>query len=483
MRLKIHSYSILFLAALFLAACTKKLDLRPETSLDTDKALTGEANLRLATSGNYSLLNNFNYITSYFHLTESPTDNVEATSVFDPGGTRQFAAYSFDHFVTMANPLAVYTNAYILIRGVNNVIVSIPDDAAPALLQLKGENLFLRAIAYQSLVKLFGRPYAQDNGSHSGVVIVDKPGPTLERPAKRQTVKEVYDFMISDLLKAEALMTVDNNNNALGSKYAAQAMLSSLYLNMGNNAKSIEYADKVIGATGKFTLVQDNAYKNYFSTNHSADKETLFCIKNLDGTGSGFFYYNQSYTVEKFAAVSKPLWDLLNEGNGDLRKNFYKALKTADGETWNFTTKFVQNPNVNTTEKVSSPAIYRLAEMYLNRAEANAKLGNGQLALDDVNTIRRRAGLTGMDLYAIGSLRGRSSILQVVLDERRLEFAFEGGLRRDDLLRNNLPMIRTYGKPGIPGTNLTVQPTDLRVVYFLPLNETNGVTNSLEQNP
>jgi tetratricopeptide (TPR) repeat protein len=483
MRLKIYIHSVLFLAVLFLAACAKKLDLRPETSLDTDKALTGEGNLRLATNGNYSLLNNFNYITSYFHLTESPTDNVEATSVFDPGGTRQFAAYSFDHFPSMANASAVYSNAYILIRGVNNVIVSIPDNSSAALLQLKGENLFLRAFAYHSLIKVFGRPYVQDNGNRPGVVIIDKPGSTLERPTKRQTVKEVYDFMISDLLKAETLMTIDNNNNSLASKYAAQAMLSSLYLNMGNNAKAIEYADKVISATSKFTLVQADAYKNYFSTNHSADKETIFCIKNLDGTGSGFFYYNQSYTVEKFAAVSQPLWDLLNEGNGDLRKNFYKALKTSNGDTWNFTTKFVQNPAVNTTEKVSSPAIYRLAETYLNKAEANAKLGNDQLALDDVNVIRKRAGLTGTDLYAIGSLRGRSSILQAVLDERRIEFAFESGIRRDDLLRNNLPMIRTYGKPGIPGSNITIQPNNARIVYFLPLNEVNGVTNSLEQNP
>lgn len=483
MNLKIHNYSLLLLTLVFLGACSKSLDLRPEITMDTDKALTGETNLRLATSGNYSLLNQGNYLTAYFYLAETSQDNVEATSVFDPGGTRQFGAYSYVFSPTMANSSDVYINAYKLIRAVNNVIAAIPDDASPALLQLKGENLFLRAMAYQSVVKIFGRPYVQSNGNSLGVVILDKPIPTLERPVKRQTVKEVYDFMVADLLKAEALMTIDNNNNAFASRYAAQAMLSSLYLNMGNDVKAIEYAEKVIGMSSKFTLVQGDAYKNYFSTNHSTDKETIFCIKNLDGTGGGFFCYNQGYTVEKFAAVSKPLWDLLNEGNGDLRKNFTKALKASDGGTWNFTTKFVQNPAVNTTEKVSSPPIYRLAEMYLNRAEAYAKQGKDQLALDDVNTIRKRAGLTGIDLYTLGSLHGRSTILQVVLDERRMEFAFEGGTRRDDLLRNNLPMIRTYGKPGVPGSNITVLPTDSRVVYFLPINETNGVTNSLEQNP
>jgi tetratricopeptide (TPR) repeat protein len=483
MRLKIQNYNLLLLALLLLAACSDKLDLRPETSLDTDKALTGETNLKLATSGNYSLLNDGDYVTTYFHLVESPVDNVEATSVFDPGGTRQYGAYSYVHFPTMANSSRFYSNSYKLIRGVNNVIAAIPDDASPVLLQLKGENLFLRAFAYQLLVKTFGRPYIQGSGNNPGVVILDKSVPTLDRPAKRNTVKEVYDFMIADLLKAESFMTLDNNNNAFASKYAAQAMLSSLYLTLGNQVKAIEYAEKVIGMTGKFNLTQGDSYKGYFATNHSTDKETIFCIKNLDGTIGGFYFYNQSYTSAKFAAVSKPLWDLLSEGNGDLRKNFYNALKTNDGTTWNFTTKFVQNPAVNTTEMVSSPPIYRLAEMYLNRAEAYAKQGKDQLAIDDVNTIRKRAGLSATDLYILGNLHGRNSVLQVVLDERRLEFAFEGGMRRDDLLRNNLPMIRTYGKAGQAGSNITVQPTDARVVYFLPLDETNGVTNSLEQNP
>src|SRR5699024_3694189 len=42
-----------------------------------------------------------------------------------------------------------------------------------------------------------------------------------------------------------------------------------------------------------------------------------------------------------------------------------------------------------------SPVISRLGEVYLNRAEAYAKLGSYELALDDLNAIRGRAIVNG----------------------------------------------------------------------------------------
>jgi starch-binding outer membrane protein, SusD/RagB family len=123
-----------------------------------------------------------------------------------------------------------------------------------------------------------------------------------------------------------------------------------------------------------------------------------------------------------------------------------------------------------------------LAEMYLNRAEANAKLGSDVTAIEDVNLIRQRAGLSGSALYTVNDLKGHNSVLEVVLEERRLELAFEGQ-RPFDLYRNNLPMVRAY--PGFHGTdnyNFTVEPTDPRVVWYLPQREL-IVNKNLVQNP
>ena len=85
------------------------------------------------------------------------------------------------------------------------------------------------------------------------------------------------------------------------------------------------------------------------------------------------------------------------------------------------------------------------AEIILNRAEAAAKLGHDAQALDDVNLIRQRAGLSGAAMMTLGNYtsRGYGSILDVVLDERRMELCFEGH-RTYDLIRNKKPIDRRY---------------------------------------
>ena len=80
---------------------------------------------------------------------------------------------------------------------------------------------------------------------------------------------------------------------------------------------------------------------------------------------------------------------------------------------------------------LSSPVMLRWGEVILNRAEAYAKTGNEQGALDDVNALRRRAGLPEEALYTLDNYReaGYSSVLDVVLDERRLEALLRGTAR------------------------------------------------------
>ena len=113
-----------------------------------------------------------------------------------------------------------------------------------------------------------------------------------------------------------------------------------------------------------------------------------------------------------------------------------------------------------------SPVISRLAEMYLNRAEAHAKMGNEAAALDDVNVIRQRAGipLYGVDI----DVPADKTVLDIVLEERRLELAYEAH-RRYDIFRNDKTLDRRY-----PGTHdrgnalMTVPPTHPRVVEYIP---------------
>lgn len=127
-----------------------------------------------------------------------------------------------------------------------------------------------------------------------------------------------------------------------------------------------------------------------------------------------------------------------------------------------------------------SPVISRLAEMYLNRAEAYAKEGNDNSALTNINVIRQRAGapLYGVDILVPPG----QTVLDIVLEERQLELAYEAH-RRYDVFRNGLTLDRRYPGTHDRGTPLmTVAPDHPRVIEFIPEAEILAQPN-LEQNP
>ncbi len=129
---------------------------------------------------------------------------------------------------------------------------------------------------------------------------------------------------------------------------------------------------------------------------------------------------------------------------------------------------------------LSSPVMIRWAEVILNRAEAYAHKGNADAALNDVNVIRNRAGLTGEAEMTASNMaaRGYSDVLDVVLDERRLELCFEG-FRAFDLYRNGKSIDRRYA--GVQDWEiLTPERLDKDYPYCIPYDEVSvsGIANN-----
>lgn len=134
-----------------------------------------------------------------------------------------------------------------------------------------------------------------------------------------------------------------------------------------------------------------------------------------------------------------------------------------------------------------SPIISRLAEMYLIRAEVSAEKGRVQEALDNVNELRRRAGIPE---WTIENMRTAESgnpkdILKIVEEERMIELAWEGH-RRFDVFRHRQTMNREY--PG--GHTLSAGSKFLAIPYnspavceFIPQAQFDAYPYKLEQNP
>jgi len=128
---------------------------------------------------------------------------------------------------------------------------------------------------------------------------------------------------------------------------------------------------------------------------------------------------------------------------------------------------------------LSSPVMIRWAEVILNRAEAYAKTEQDQKALDDVNVLRTRAGLSGNELFTLSNMgsKGYNSVLDVVLDERRLELAFEGH-RMFDVYRNKRDMNREFA--GAQPWEI-VKWDENKIQYPIPFYEIS--VSGIEQNP
>jgi len=129
----------------------------------------------------------------------------------------------------------------------------------------------------------------------------------------------------------------------------------------------------------------------------------------------------------------------------------------------------------NNDSHLHSPIISRLAEMYLNLAEAYAKKGDYANALINLNVVRERS-IVGGGYTSLNS----TNAAQRIDEERQLELAFEAH-RGYDVYRNGQTMTRRYPGPHLPLIDYPA--TSLRVVQFIPQSEINAYPGILTQNP
>lgn len=532
---------ILFpIIALMLGSC--ELEKNPYDQISVDELLSDPGSIQTATVGNYALLKgNVGYdgwVDDLHRISEYAGDNIALS-----GGTTDhlFYLYNYQSIPTNSRVARFWSNSYKITVGCNVMIEKIPEGESEETDQLLGENYYLRALVYFQMGNVFGRPYNQGPSNLS--IPLKLTSDTDDRP-DRNTVQEVYNQVIKDLLKAESLMSI-NKGASYASKESAQALLSRVYLYMEDNVNAEEYANRVI-ASGEYSLLSNGEFKEMNKLIPDNNAEAIFAVtlsKDSDLLGQ----WDDWYTIGSFYATvdgagwgemyaSKTYMDLLNKNAADARSAFIapQYLEDEEGDKipavyWvnsdykyefrnttetagvtTFTdggvTYTVQSENVNGTTvyyfngsdgrqdvtkdfdlkkrngypkfyilKASlqeddvhmwSPMVSRLAEMYLNKAESFAKRSLDQLALDNINILRVRAGVPE---YELSSLPAGKTVLELVAEERRLELAYEGH-RRYDVYRNGDTMDRRYPGTHLNGANayLEIPASASRIIEYIP---------------
>ena len=479
----------------FPLGCEDFLDLKPYDALTADQLLMDENGMRGLVNGSLRMMKdllgeeaNNVYVRVLFQTTEFPSDNVLIVkSTTDP----LWLSFNRAHILSQENTSYLWATGYKIILNCNQVINNavVDENTSDAVKQYLGESYFYRGMVFFDLARLFSFPPSHGL-NNKGVILRTELGGEDAMP--RASVGETYRQIINDLAKSADLMTGRETDMVkYGNRYAALGYLTRAYLYTEQYDSVVTVANMLLDGNSPFTLEPRESYVH--GLQNTADcSESMFILYHDDtenrGSGAiGSMYNGDGGWGEVYP--SEPYRELISKYPHDVRNDFLDTIFNGNTPAYyqgtNFEkiymTKFSYQNGISTSH---SPIFMRLSEVLLNRAEAYAHLGQDDLALADVNTIRERAGLSGDELVTTANLasHGFSSVLDAVLNERRLELAFEG-FRRDDLMRNKIDLDRSY-----PSAQNVHGDTDIypyngpRQIYYIPASQEIAYNPLCEQN-
>jgi tetratricopeptide (TPR) repeat protein len=409
----------LAVAVLLFVGCDGLLDISPQQSINSDIATNSPENLQSVLIGGYDALSDDDIFGGeiYFNAALLADDDTNSEITFTGTFSSPQEVYAKAMQVTNGQAFQTWAQGYFAINQVNTVLANIETFDEADRDQKRGEALLIRGSVYFELAKMYAPPYSAGSTSTApGVPIVLTPD-NFEL-VSRSTLEETYQQVLDDLTEARDLLST--SNGVLGTSHVANAILSRVYLQMGDYEAAATAANAVI-ESGDFMLTTDfaDAFNN---SENSTEDVFAMQVSEQDGAHALNTYFGSSAAGGR-GDVSVTPAHLAEYEAGDARASFFYNDVDGDASTPLRTTKW-QNQFANIP-------VIRLAEMYLTRAEGNLRSGAAQVGpatpLEDVNMIRSRAGLADLGTVAVAD----------VLQERKLELAFEGQLL-NDLKRNQM---------------------------------------------
>lgn len=442
-----------------LSSCVNDwLDVAPSDGTDADAALTSSSDLAAARTGMYKALKGNSSLVDYYGQQFFVYGDVHAGDDYqynNLGGSNR-ASFYYDMNYQTASEFTSSTSSsnvawkspYIVIGRANRIIAAAEggalSDAAEAkatIDQYAAEAKVLRALAHFDLVRIYGKPYTEDQGASLGVPLVTGVLESNAKPA-RSTVAEVYTQVVKDLTEAissNALAT--ETEPGYVSVWGAKAILSRVYLNMGDYANALSVAEDIIKNSGVALWTRDQYFKAWDASTPN-ESEFLFRLNvagstdNNDLNGIGNLQQRDGY---KEMVATKKFVDMLSADPNDVRNELFLPAKAEKEVAVYGTNKVFLNKlrgQGGNLRNVTIVPIIRLSEVYLTAAECAFRNNDKTKAVEYLNDLVKNRTTTEASLATVDNIT-----LERILIERRKELIGEGQ-RYFDALRNNETITR-----------------------------------------
>lgn len=409
------------LATLLMTSCGDSFfDLEPASSVTIDKVYKTASDYNVAVIGCYAKLQS--QVNFYTECCEYRSDNLSLGA--PTAGTQD--RYDIDHFTE--KPSNGILSSYWANFNNNvyrcNLLLDQIDGANFAenlKKQYKGEAMFVRALNYFNMYRIWGGVPATKH---------------VVSAAEALKVARYSDEQMFDLIARDLKEIVDNNylpetyssaDMGRATSGAAKALLGKVYLTFHKWTEAKDILSQLIG---KYQLVSPIA--QVFNVDNKNNNEIIFAVhfnKEIEGEGHSY-WYNLTNASDDTNQTSS----LLNTfPTGDARKDLITYVQVE--KNVRLMNKFYDTKSPTFKTVGNDQILLRYADVLLMYAEALNEIqydaSEGSLALKYLNAVRQRAGISNLTAKQLPT---QEKFRKGILVERQREFPYEGQ-RWFDLVR------------------------------------------------
>ncbi len=497
MKKKRYEFILLSFSIMLFAGCQDFLDPTPTNKYSNKFTWENEKTATLYLNGFYTYISTYgNFGNGQFGqslLTDGLTDQLKYAGDVSGVGTPNLYAYYPERITPDQNSLGVWNDAYERVRRVNEALLGLNEFAKfPKALKadFEAQLRFFRSYIYFQLIK-----------RHKSVILLDKP--TSQRNNPRVSESEGWDFIEKDLDYSIENLPITRPVGETGrlTKGMALAFKSRVMLYAKRWEKAKDAARQCIGLKdekGVLVYELNSKYEKAFAGYMEGNKEAILYFRYVspspthsfdknyvpggDYAGLGALAGPTQEMVEEYelATGGKPDWSkwrgqttetppyhlleprfkasvLYNGADWKGRKieafvggvdgfQDYGAASSSNGRTVTgyFLRKNLDEKNTDVEKNLSTQTWVeiRLAEVYLNLAEAAAELNDITVANEAIAMVRNRVKLPW-------NTKNGEMLMEAIRHERKVELAFEGqyywDLRRWNRAMVELNNVRFHG--------------------------------------